>query len=304
MNAHKESNRMRREEYEDHPGYFISSAEDPYALVTGGSSGIGKAIARELARLHYNLLLIALPDTGVEEVAQEIRDEFQVHADALACDLTEQDGPQRVFDWCQVHHYPVNILANNAGMGYLGDFESMPKKNIQYIMALNNGALVLLTHLFLPELTRHPKAYILNVGSLASFEPMPNKAVYAATKSFVYSFSAALRMELEDVGISVSCLCPNGVVTNGILKKRLDSMPISKHFLIDPETVARKAVYCMLNGQFRIIPGWQNRFVYRLEQVLPEPVVHFLMKRLFSPAVIPKSPETETVHAEPVTEPG
>jgi len=163
---------------------------------------------------------------------------------------------------------------------------------------------VMLTHHFLPDLKKYPRAYILNVGSLASFEPMPNKAVYAATKSFVYSFSAALRMELEDEGISVSCLCPNGVVTNGLLKKRSDSIPISKLFLIDPETVARKAVCCMLNGQFRIIPGWQNRFVYRLEQVLPEYVVHFLMKRLFTPAVIPTSPETESVAVEPVTEPG
>ncbi len=271
---------------------------DSYALVTGGSSGIGKAIARELARHGFNVLLVALPETGLEAVAESIRNEFGVKVDYLNSNLAVADGPEKVYHWCRLNYYAVNILVNNAGLGHLCSFESLSHDQIHYMMALNNEALVMLTHQFMHMLKNQPKSYVLNVGSLASFEPMPNKAIYAATKSFVYSFSWALRMELEDEGISVSCLCPSGVLTNQQVQQRTERISISKSFQMDAETVARKAVNCMLKGQFRIIPGWQNRFVYRLEQVLPEEAVKWLMKKLFKK--LPPDTSLPGVHPHPL----
>lgn len=260
-----------------------------FALVTGASAGIGKAVAEELASRKINVLLIALPGTGLMDVVENIAKSFSVQTDGFEMDLTIPGSANIVFEWCKTNGYGVNILVNNAGFGNLGSFESTDPLVLANMMLLNNQALVLLTHAFLPELKKSTPGYILNLGSLASFMPIPNKSVYAATKSFVYAFSSSLRMELMPHRIRVSCLCPGGTLTNKDVTNRIQTLGAAgKVFTQMPDEVAREAVTGMFRGKHRIIPGWHNRLLYTINQLFPEFLVCAIIQQLFNRKNQPK----------------
>jgi short-subunit dehydrogenase len=251
-----------------------------YALITGSSSGIGRAMAFEFAKLKYNILLVALPETGIRAVAGELTQRFDVHADVLELDLTHSGSPNQVFSWCKENHYQVQILVNNAGFGNLCALEETDPMLISRMLALNNHALVALTQLFISDLKRLKTSYILNVGSLASFIPIPNKAVYAASKSFVYAFSAALRVELKHLHIHVSCLCPGGTLTNQQAIAPLKGRP--RGLAQTAEEVAKEAVLKLFKKKEKIIPGWHNRCLYYLTAVVPSFIRAWVLLRIFS----------------------
>jgi uncharacterized protein len=241
-----------------------------FVLITGASAGIGKALAVEFAMRGKNLLLVSLPNTGLEKLANELTNRYKIIADWYCADLTEPKAPSEILSWCKHNSFLVDTLVNNAGFGNLNSFEKTNAEVLNNMMLLNNSSVVKLTHEFIPELKKFKQSYLLNVGSLASFMPIPNKSLYAATKSFVYSFSQSLFYELRHLNIHVSCLCPGGTLTERI---RIDlAKQELKHvnFCQSPEEVAKYAVDKMYTKQFRIIPGWHNRTLFRLSQLLPE----------------------------------
>lgn len=241
-----------------------------FILVTGASSGIGKALAAEFAMRGYNLLLVALPLTGLGEVAVELTTQFEVEVRFLEIDLTKKDSPRKIWEWCRDCHYSVMALINNAGFGNVAFFESTSPDLLFNIMGLNNGAMIELTHFFIPELKKFDQSYIMNVGSLASFFPIPRKAVYAATKSFVYAFSYSLYLELKCQRIHVSCLCPGSTMSGERSKKVMKETNYEPNIFCQlPEQVAQEAVSGMLKKKFRIIPGWPNKFIFLMARVLP-----------------------------------
>jgi uncharacterized protein len=254
----------------------------PFALITGASSGIGKAIAFELASRKKNLLLVALPNTGLKKIAQDLCTNHAILVHSLEVDLTEEHATENVYQWCIRNHYPVDVLINNAGFGNLSALEKTVSEEIITMINLNSKALALMTHRFIPLLKRHPRAYLLNVGSLASFMPVPNKSIYAATKSFVYAFSYSLRLELMSTGISVSCLCPGSTITGTNASEIIKRTKVNKSFIQLPEEVASIAVRELLRGTFRIIPGSHNLIFYRLRQWLPEILVIWILQRVFN----------------------
>jgi uncharacterized protein len=253
-----------------------------YALVTGASSGIGKAIAYEFARKKKNLVLIALPHTGLKEVVKDLCENYCLNVHAFEVDLTAPKAPEIVFNWCINYNITIDILVNNAGIGNIGAFENTPTDTICTMINLNAKALVMLSHQFIPMMKKNKRSFLLNVGSLASFMPVPNKSVYAATKSFVYAFSYALRLELQPYSISVSCLCPGGTSTSPEAREIIEKLNANSAFIQKPEEVARVAVQELLNGTFRIIPGWHNRVAYYLSQWLPEAGVCWIVQRVFN----------------------
>jgi short-subunit dehydrogenase len=261
-----------------------------YSLITGASAGIGKAMAAELASRKYNVLLIALPGTGLPAVVEEINRKYPVLAHGLELDLTSTAAAQRILEWCRSNHYRVNMLINNAGFGNFSSLEKSDPAELTGMMILNNQALVVLTHVFLLELKENAAAHILNVGSLASFMPIPNKSVYAATKSFVYSFSSALRYELLPHKIYVSCLCPGATLTNKTVRDGVKAIGVNKRMIQSAEDVAREAVEGMLQRKYRIIPGKLNRVLYTIRQLLPDAWVGWILYKLFR-----KTPEASPV---------
>ena len=174
-----------------------------YALITGGSQGIGKSIAVELAERGFNLLLVALHDDTLENARKELHEKYHLHVDirVYGTDLTEETAATRLYDWCHENDINVQILVNNAGFGYTGRLNSYSIAFLDKLVHLNIVAVVNLTRVFIDDLAKYDEAYILNVGSIASYYDTPYKAVYAASKRFVYSFSRAIRAEFKSLGV-------------------------------------------------------------------------------------------------------
>jgi hypothetical protein len=261
--------------------------ETVYTLITGASSGIGKSIAWYCGSLGMNLILVSLPDEGLDKVAHEIAEKHHVKTAFFETDLSKLDSPKTVFDWSQLEQFDVNILINNAGVAGASVFETSDIKYIDDRILLNIRALVMLSRFYLPVLRTHEKSYILNVGSLAAFWPIPYKSLYSSSKVFVLYFSKSIRSELKGTGVSVSVLCPNGVRTNGTTNVRINSHgKIGRLTELSVGAVAKAGIDGMLKRKFVIIPGRINWLVLVLGKILPPPIQQKLLLREFMKEVL------------------
>jgi len=256
-----------------------------FCLVTGASRGLGLALAEECARLEMNLILVALADTGLPEVSHNLAQRYGTDVKYREIDLSELESPDTLFHWVREQRLAVNMLINNAGIGAHGPFsESVPAHN-RAMIDLNISALVQLTQLFLPELKRQSQAYILNVASLAAFYAMPYKPVYAPTKAFVLNFSLALRAELAGTTVTVSALCPGGILTNEECRKLIAAQGfIGRISCHHPEEVARYALGQLLRNRAVIIPGLINKLARIMGTVVPLPLTQLFIRARFHSA--------------------
>lgn len=249
----------------------MSSSSNVYTLVTGASNGIGQAMAEECARRGFNVLLIALPESKLDEVTNNLVDKYPEQSfHALGIDLMKVEAAEEIFGWCSSNGFNVNLLINNAGLGNSGPFTSLPSTFYQGQMQLNMSSLVSLTHLFLPMLLAHPKAFILNVSSMAGFYDVPYKGIYSASKKFVLSFSRSLNKELEDTNVHISILCPGGVLTNEDVKLRTQELGyLARKAALEPQVVAKYSIDKMLANKVIIIPGRLAKVVNSLTALMP-----------------------------------
>jgi uncharacterized protein len=253
-----------------------------YALITGASSGLGKYLSWECARKGYSLILVSLPGTELQEVADLIAQKAGIEVHIIETDLSLKNGPDAVFEYCTKNNLRVRVLINNAGMGLESSFTSLPVAFCSSLLQLNMLAVVELTQLFLPGLLRWNSSYILNVSSLASYSPMPFKGIYAASKSFINSFSRSLRTELKNTGVSVSVLCPGPIPTNDLVRKRISRHGwFARAGVIEPEQVAVIAIRDFFNRKAIIIPGLMNRFSRVLMYVIPSRVQQEILYRSY-----------------------
>ena len=217
-----------------------------------------------------NLVLVSLPDENLEELSYSIASKYHVRVVFLELDLTDTHAADVVFKWCKEIDVEINILINNAGVGYQGNFSDFDASFYRNLLTLNVIALTMLTREFLPELKLQKRAHILNVSSIGGFYPMPFKTVYSASKSYVTAFSEALHEELKHTSVSVSTLCPAGVDSFGESTRRIDKIGwIAKVGRLNPSEVAEAAVNGMLNRKRRIIPGAINVLFHYLTRTLP-----------------------------------
>jgi len=253
-----------------------------YTLITGSSSGIGKALAMECARRNQNLLLVALPGTTLEKFSEKLNTELGIRSDFFYTDLTEKGATQEVYDWTRKNNYNVNILVNNAGMSFEGPFEQCSTEFYEKSLQLNMVAVVSLTRLFINDMKELPKAHILNVASVASYFPIPYKSVYSASKMFVLSFSRSLREEFKKTNIRISVVAPGPVVTNrktaasAIKKGKIARMMHSR-----VNYVAHYTVEKMLQNKAVIRPGGLSKSVFLVEKILPTALKMILSTLVF-----------------------
>lgn len=254
-----------------------------YTLVTGASNGIGKAMAENCAARGLNVLLVALPEPKLEEVTSALKSRYpEQDFDALGIDMMLKESPQAIYDWCQTNGYVVDILVNNAGLGNSGPFLSREASFYYGQMQLNMVSLVMLTHLFLPDLKSLPKAYILNVASMAAFYDIPYKGIYSASKRFVYSFSRSLRKELEATNIGITVLCPAAVLTNPDVMQRDEEMGlVAKLTRQTPEAVAEYTLNRMFRGKPVSIPGFIPKVYKAFGRIVPYPLKLTMLANAF-----------------------
>ncbi|MDQ3557128.1 MAG: SDR family NAD(P)-dependent oxidoreductase, partial [Gemmatimonadota bacterium] len=183
-----------------------------WALVTGASSGIGEAFARALAARGAKLVLTARRADLLRSLADELADVHGIRAEAVPEDLAESGAPRRVWERATACG-PIHLLVNNAGFGLQGRFDALPRERQREMVGLNCGALLELAHLALPGMRSRGEGGIVNVASIAGFQPIPGFATYAASKAFVIALSQAIREENRGAGVRVVVLCPGPVPT-------------------------------------------------------------------------------------------
>ena len=243
-----------------------------YALIAGGSKGIGFAIAQALAKRGYNLILVARHLDKLEEAKSFLEENYSISVFILPADLSKPETAGEIKSFCVDNGLRVVMLCNVAGLGGAEDYLSIPLSDVRYMIHLNIESAVALTHHMLPILEDNKPAFILNVASMAGFAPIPAKNMYSATKTAVIFFSRALRSQLEKRNISVSCLCPGPVFTKPEIEKDTKEKMgwFGKQMAVKPQKVGEIAVRNTLSGKFMIVPGIFTRLVSYFVRVLPD----------------------------------
>lgn len=250
------------------------------ALITGASEGLGKSFAFELASRNIDLFLISLPGSGLQDLSNYIRINFNIRVSCLELDLTRPESLTEIFDTLKEEDRVADILINNAGLGNWSWFE---EKNIDFYRTqidLNITSTVLLTRLFLDQVNKETDSYILNVGSLGGHFIVPMKQVYGATKSFISYFTRCLQLEQSGTKVHISLLSPGGINTKPELLVLNHSLKgISKATILEPEEVAKVAIQGLLKGKKEIVPGALNRMLLILDMIIPAFLKEMIMRR-------------------------
>jgi uncharacterized protein len=251
---------------------LVADSTKPYALIAGGSKGIGYAIAEALAKRGYNLILIARNEDTLLAVKNKLETLYTIHVEVLVKDLSKETTATEIATWCNSRNIPLKILCNVAGIGGANDFLSSSLDSLQYMVRLNVESMMALTLTLLPLLEKNVPSHILNVASMAAFAPIPAKNLYASTKSAVLYFSYGLRYQLKKKGISVSCLCPGPVFTKPSIEKDTKEKLgwFGKQMAVSPKRVGEVTVKKMLKGRMIIVPGMVSKLVSIFIRSMPK----------------------------------
>jgi short-subunit dehydrogenase len=262
----------------------MTPSATPTALITGASSGIGKALAGNFARDGYHLVLAARGVARMEALAAELKGRHGAAVTVIAADLETSEGAVRLHGEVQRRGLVVTALVNNAGYGSFGEFKDSALANELAMMQLNMATVVVLTRLFLPDLIA-ARGKILNTASTAAFQPGPYMAVYYATKAFVLSFSEAIAAELEGSGVTVTALCPGPTASGFQDKADMNASPLVKgKRLPTSEAVAAAGYQAMRRGQRVFIPGAMNWLMAQSPRFAPRNMVTAIVKTMSRPA--------------------
>jgi short-subunit dehydrogenase len=240
-----------------------------YALITGASSGIGLALANIMAEHGHHLILVARREEMLLSLKHKLESKFKIKVVIAAMDLTIPNQARLLREFCDGQQLTVNCLVNNAGFGDYGAFDLSKLDTYQTMLQLNVIALTELTALFLEGMKKRQSGRIMNVGSIAAFQPIPNFSVYAASKAYVMQFTEALNYELRGTGITVTLLSPGVTETGFVQRANMQHAANAKGKLMDADTVAKQAYQAMMNGKLNVIPGWKNKLLSFGSKTMP-----------------------------------
>ena len=250
---------------------FKAKNSNPFALVAGGSKGIGFAIAEALAVRRYNLILIARHHSPLLEAKQLLEAKYDVQVEIMSYDLSKRTSAPAIAAWCIKNNIPLKMLCNVAGLGGANDYLKVPLDTLHYMVDLNVESCMSMSLLLLPLLEKNSPSFILNVGSMAGFGPIPSKNMYSATKSSVIFFSYNLRYQLKKKNISVSCLAPGPVFTKPSIKadtkRRLGFLGME--MAVPPAKVGEVAIRETLDGKMIIVPGTLAKITSGFVRIMP-----------------------------------
>jgi short-subunit dehydrogenase len=242
----------------------------PVALVTGASTGLGHAFARALAARGYDLVVVARDEARLQALAAELTP--LAEAEVLAADLIDLDSLATVEARLRDGERPVDVLVNNAGFGTTGRFAELPLETEDREIRLNVLAVVRLAHAALPGMLERDRGGILNVSSLAAYQPLPENAVYGGTKAFVHSFSQALHEETRGTGVRVMVVAPGFTRTEFQERAGVDETQVPEFLWQTADAVAFPALDAFERGRAVFVPGLHNQVASALVQVTPHAV--------------------------------
>jgi len=252
----------------------VNNASRPLVLITGAAGGLGKAFAVECASRGWDIFLTDLSPVQLDILARGIRSGYGVDVYTHACNLTDPDSRQTLFDLFSQQHLSITALINVAGLDHEGLFYDQTVAKIQSIIRLNIEATVTMTHAMMQFRDLYRPFRIINVASLAAYYPMPVKATYAASKRFLLDFSLALREEIRSLGATVTVLCPAGMPTNIECIRGIDAQGwMGQVTTMDVGRVAKITIDAALSGKPVVIPGLVNRVMQGVGALIPTRVL-------------------------------
>jgi short-subunit dehydrogenase len=251
-----------------------------WALITGASSGIGKAVAFEFAGKGYNLFLTSWDEQPLQQVAADCHQQFNVETQAYVADLTRLESVDGLIQALFAPPIEIEFLVNNAGFGVGGEFLKTDLARELDLLNVQLVAMLKLTKAVLPQMRARNKGRILNVASVYSFAPVPFQAVYSACKAFLLTFSESLRGELKGTGVTVTVLCPGTVRTE--FRSRAGIAHRDDAAGATPEAVAKTAVRQTLRGKHLVVPGFASKVFVFFARRLPVSVVPRIVRYINS----------------------
>jgi uncharacterized protein len=254
---------------------------DATVLVTGASAGIGTELARELAGRGYGVTLVARRRERLDELAEALRADQAAEVRILPCDLSDPAARRGLLDELGAGARTVAGVCNNAGFGAHGPLHGADLRREAEMVRLNVEALHELTGAFLPDMVERGAGAVLNVASVAAFQPVPGMATYAATKAFVLAFSEAVHAELAGTGVSCTTLCPGLTRTEFQDVAGFGEAEAGPDFVwMTAAEVARAGVEAMTAGRRSMIPGLVNRATAAGGRFVPRSVLLPLARRV------------------------
>ncbi len=238
------------------------------ALITGASGGIGYELANVFAKNHYNLVLVARSKERLEFAQKELTTTYPITVTIIAKDLSLPAAAKELYDETTAQKIPIDILVNNAGFGISGSFAATTIEEQTALLELNIVALTKLTHYYLKDMLARNSGKILNVASIAAFQPGPGMATYYASKSYVLSLTSALHHELRKTGVSVTALCPGPTKTGFGTRAGITNSRLFAH-AVDAAYVAQKAFDGLMKKKRIVIPGALSTITARAAPFLP-----------------------------------
>lgn len=238
----------------------------PLALITGASGGLGEQFARLWAASGHDLVLVARGKEALERLKNELEGTQEIEVTVVVEDLSDAESARRLAS--SLPRIP-DVLVNNAGFGDYAPFAEADPKRIASMITLNVLTLTLLTREILPGMVARGSGRILNVASVAAFQPGPLMAVYYATKAYVLSFSLALSDETRGTGVTVTCLCPGPTATGFVSGANLESSRLFRLGTMDPQTVAKQGFDATNAGRPLLTTGLRNKIGAFLTRFAP-----------------------------------
>nr|WP_298169774.1 SDR family oxidoreductase [uncultured Pseudomonas sp.] len=251
-----------------------------HALITGASSGIGLALAEALARRGRNLILVARQRPALECIAAELTQRFAVQVLFRVCDLSQPIQLSGLLHELEQGDLHIDLLVNNAGVGTYGALVAQDWSDEQHLIELNMLALTRLCHAIGTVMAGQGSGQILNVASVAAFQPGPWMSSYYASKAYVLHLSEGLREELKEYGVKVSVLCPGPTRTAFFRNARMELGALQDSKSMSAEEVALITVRALDKNRALIIPGWRNRLLTIAPRFLPRWLVRRMAGRV------------------------
>jgi short-subunit dehydrogenase len=251
------------------------------ALITGATSGIGRAFANELAKERADLVLVARNRERLDQAAAELESTYGIKTEVIQADLSEKQGVEAVYARLQDETSPIDMLVNNAGFGSGKSFTEMTAADHEDMLRVNVEAVVVLAHAAVSAMVKRGNGDVINVASVAGFLPgLRGSATYAATKAFVTAFTEGLAPVTRGTGVRVSALCPGFVKTEFHERAGMKQKKQNKLLWLDAGDVARTGLIDHRKGRLLSIPSPQYKVIVAVARLAPRALILRTMSRM------------------------
>jgi short-subunit dehydrogenase len=253
-----------------------------WALVTGGSSGIGVALAKLLAAEGVHLVLTARRRERLEELARALQQRHGIRTEVFAADLARPEAPQEIYEFTKQKGIEIDLLINNAGFGQYGELTAVETQRLLNMVQVNCAAVVHLTRLYLVDMVARRRGDVLILASTASFQAVPYLTTYAATKAFDLLFAEGLAEEMKPYGIRVCALCPGSTQSEFHVVAGQEKFT-GKYAQETAEKVARTGLQALAEGKSYVISGTGNYWGAQMQRLVPRRAVARIAAKMFRP---------------------